>query len=151
MSWLSLKYSFAWALSYHLAVFTYFCVLIFLSGISKSCSGVGRELYNYCNLTKPAHLTLHGIKSTAARAYHSTSPICSLWEVPCCRRKRLCRKQLTALAVGVLKPLLTALQACLNSHWQHDIVSLCVILFCYTDKEVKDKLRERWGEKEKEA
>lgn len=31
MSWLSLKYSFAWALSYHLAVFTYFCVLIFLS------------------------------------------------------------------------------------------------------------------------
>lgn len=76
MSWLSLKYSFAWALSYHLAVFTYFCVLIFLSGISKSCSGVGRELYNYCNLTKPAHLTLHGIKSTAARAYHSTSPIC---------------------------------------------------------------------------
>lgn len=42
---------------------------------------------------------------------------------------------------SMLKQPLTAQHCC----------PVCVILFCYTDEEVKDKLRESWGEKEKEA
>lgn len=72
---------------------------------SQGCSGVGRELHSYCNLAKPAHLTSHAIKFTAARADYSNMSNVSRGK---CSSAEEHWQQQTAHSVGVLDQFLTA-------------------------------------------
>lgn len=104
---------------------------------SQGCSGVGRELHSYCNLAKPAHLTSHAIKFTAARAdYSNMSNVFHVGSAPA-QKSTGSSKQLTAWVCWIsslqhsghfLQQPQTARHRC----------PACVVFPCYTDEEAKD-------------